>query len=556
MLRCLTVIIVLLALTYTPTASAQSSTLTTRYIIPLNLALDVPAEWRPGSSLERPNRWYYTDDLGAVVLELEPFNTPNSIEQACLEAAEQAGFPSFDIDFYPPEQGRCVTLPLSGSSTEARAVLRLPEGVVRGGARYDALRLSGSAALLSDIVSSARFYDPDEMTAPQVVAASLDLLQGEYLFSSFVTWDDVRRLALDGLTDEDSLETAYDRLDAALRLVGLQGRDNHSQLFRPGVGALSMPLVGLGARYLRDGTVILVYPGSAAEAGGLRVGDRIEAVNGVRLFTLQARIDAGFPSGIGVPYVVEVWRNGAQTTLIVESGGYTDLLPPVINRLPGGMVYIETFGTYGEGVSTDDYNAYLTDAHDRLAQASSGACGYILDVRRNLGGVAFPVLLPMMPLVGDEMFGTAFRPEGSAIFFGRYEAATATISGGAITGSSRLRPARPAVIDTTRPVAVLTSTATASMGEYSAIMLLGDPERPVRIFGQPTAGLLSFLGFYGLPGGGSMWIARTLLTDRSGTTYINGLTPQQLIAVDWTRYAQPSDPVLNAAQNWLRTQGC
>jgi len=200
----------------------------------------------------------------------------------------------------------------------------------------------------------------------------------------------------------------------------------------------------------------------------------------------------------------------------------------------------------------------LTDAHARLSEAFNQAptCGYVLDVRRNTGGVAFPVLLPMMPLVGDVLFGTSYRPEGMAVGFGRYDSVSGQISGGAITGSGRLRPAIPAVIDATLPVAVLTSRATASMGEFSAVMLLGDESRSVRIFGEQTAGLLSFLGFYNLYDGGAIWIARANLTDRIGRTYPDGLIPDQPVVLDWARHDTPSDPALNAALSWLNAQGC
>jgi C-terminal processing protease CtpA/Prc len=405
------------------------------------------------------------------------------------------------------------------------------------------------------VLNGAQF--PEAVSTPLYLSGALDLLQAEYLYSQRVDWARLKAASLSDLPDDASLDLAYERLEAALRAIGVQGRDGHSQLFRPNRVGRVMPLVGSGARYTRDGLVILVYPGSAAERGGVQVGDRIESIDGIGLYTLQSRIDNGLDSGAALPYAVTLWRDGRQQTVFVDFGGYTDLLPPVIQRF-GSMVYIETFGTYGTGIDTPQYLDYLTDAHDRLsAAANAGAtCGYVLDVRRNLGGVAFPVLLPMMPLVGSGLFGTAYRPEGQAVFFGRYDAETARITGGAITGNGRLLPRTPAVLDTSLPVAVLTSSATASMGEYSAVMLLGNPDRSVRIFGERTAGLASFLGFYTLADGGALWIARTLLTDRIGRSYLDGLTPDQPLAVDWARYATPTDPVLVAALGWLRAQGC
>jgi len=497
-------------------ARAQNAPLTTRYIHPLRMSVRLPSDWTPQPTLENGGRVTYAGDSGFVQFALQ---TP------------------------PSEDETAVRIPL-------------PTAIIRGAGRFDSVWLIGTPDQLDTLAATVRF--PDSLTAPQFVEGALDVLQAEYLYSSRVDWATLRQDALIGLADNTPLEIAYDRLETALRQIGTQGGDSHSQLFRPGVGGRAWPLVGLGARYARDGTVILVYPGSAAELGGLQVGDRIDSINGVRLYDLQARLDNGLDDGVSVPYALTVRRQGLIVNLTIESGGYYDLLTPVINRPARGVVYLETFGTYGTGISTDEYNDMLTDAHARLSEAFNQAptCGYVLDVRRNTGGVAFPVLLPMMPLVGDVLFGTSYRPEGMAVGFGRYDSVSGQISGGAITGSGRLRPAIPAVIDATLPVAVLTSRATASMGEFSAVMLLGDESRSVRIFGEQTAGLLSFLGFYNLYDGGAIWIARANLTDRIGRTYPDGLIPDQPVVLDWARHATPSDPALNAALSWLNAQGC
>ncbi len=495
---------------------AQDAPSTTRYIHQLRMSVRLPSDWRPQPALENDGRITY---------------------------AGEAGFVQFALQNPPSDHEAAVRVPLS-------------QAITRGTGRFDAVWVIGSPDQLDSIANSIHF--PESLTAPQFIEGALDLLQAEYLYTSRVDWATLRLDALTGLADNTPLEVAYDRIETTMRRMGTQGGDSHSQLFRPGSGGRVWPLVGLGARYTRDGTVFLVYPNSSAERGGLQIGDRIESINGVRLYDLQARLDNGLDDGVSVPYAVTARRLGQMVSLTIDSGGYYDLLSPVINRPARGVVYLETFGTYGTGIDSREYNDMLTDAHARLSAAVAEAptCGYVLDVRRNSGGVAFPVLLPMMPLVGDSLFGTAYRPEGMYVGFGRYESADAQILGEAITGNGRLRPDVPAVIDATLPVAVLTSRATASMGEFSAVMLLGDDSRSVRIFGEQTAGMLSFLGFYTLYDGGSMWIARTNLTDRNGRTYPDGLIPDQPIVLDWTRHATPSDPALNAALSWLNTQGC
>lgn len=534
--------------------SAQNEPETTRYIHTLRMSVRLPSDWIPSASLERGGRVNFVGSDLSSRIEFEPFSHSGTLESACAEAAEREGADNPEITLLEENRG-CIIIETTPEFSRGLGLIRLRSDIVRGSGRFGYVLMWASADRITSIINSITF--PESLSAPQFVSGALDLLQAEYVYTSKVDWDALKREALTGLADNTDLSIAYDRIETAMRQMGIQGGDSHSQLFRPNIGGRVMPLVGLGARYTRDGTVILVYPNSSAEFGGLQVGDRIESINGVRLFDIQARTDNGLDDGVSVPYAVNVRRNGLTLSLVIDSGGYVDLLPPIINRPTGRLVYIETFGTYGTGINTDDYNEMLTDAHTRLTQAAMGGqtCGYILDVRRNLGGVAFPVLLPMMPLVGEELFGTSYRPEGLYVSFGRYLPERALISG-AITGSGRLRPAVPAVLDTTLPVAVLTSRATASMGEFSAVMLLGDPDRPVRIFGEQTIGLMSFLGFYNLYDGGSMWIARSLLSDRNGRTYLDGLTPDEPVALDWTRHGTLSDPAITAAISWLNTQGC
>lgn len=539
---------------FAPTSAQSEMPDITRYNHALRLSLRLPADWIPHASLERGGRINFRHRETGALIEFEPFAHVGTLEAACAEAADRERVIPTEITTLPDERG-CVMIGQTNDIRRGLALVRLPNPLVRGTGRFGYLILWASADQITPITESITF--PERFSAPQFVAGALDLLQAEYVFTSRVDWDALRAEALTGLADDTDLSVAYDRIETAMRQMGRQGRDNHSQLFRPDIGGRVMPLIGLGARYTRDGTVILVYPGSAAERDGLRVGDRITSINGVRVFDLFTRVEQGLDDGVSLPYTVMIQRDGGSQSLVLSSGGYTDLLPPVINRPTGRLVYIETFGTYGTDISTDAYNRYLTDAHARLsaAAAQEPTCGYILDVRRNLGGVAFPVLLPMMPLVGETLFGTAYRPEGEYVSFGRYDPDQARILG-AVTGSSRLRPQDPVVLDTTRPVAILTSAATASMGEFSAVMLLGDPDRPVRMFGEQTAGLASFLGFYTLFDGGSIWIARTLLTDRNGRAYLTGLTPDEPIALDWTRHGTASDPALNAAISWLSRFAC
>jgi hypothetical protein len=44
------------------------------------------------------------------------------------------------------------------------------------------------------------------------------------------------------------------------------------------------------------------------------------------------------------------------------------------------------------------------------------------------------------------------------------------------------------------------------------------------------------------------------MTDRNGKVYPNGISPDEYVATDWTRYGTADDPALASALAWLRDQ--
>jgi S1-C subfamily serine protease len=94
-----------------------------------------------------------------------------------------------------------------------------------------------------------------------------------------------------------------------------------------GIGGVSQPLPASAARTTgqdRAITVAMISCGSPAQVGGLRVGDRILSLDGVRisdLATLQSLMDE---ARIGRSVAVEVFREDAQWTVVVALGELAD----------------------------------------------------------------------------------------------------------------------------------------------------------------------------------------------------------------------------------------
>jgi hypothetical protein len=111
----------------------------------------------------------------------------------------------------------------------------------------------------------------------------------------------------------------------------------------------------------------------------------------------------------------------------------------------------------------------------------------------------------------------------------------------------RLRRAAP-------PVAVLTGPGTNWTFEAAVIAFRGRPK--ARTFGEPTSG--HPIGFKPkqLPDGAQMDVTTSFTADRTGRVYSGPNVPDQLVAGAATSLPVEQDPVVRAAVEWLRGQGC
>lgn len=198
----------------------------------------------------------------------------------------------------------------------------------------------------------------------------------------------------------------------------------------------------------------------------------------------------------------------------------------------------------------------------------SSPCGWVLDLRRNLGGYTDAMIAGINPIFGNAPAsrtlpgygGDVDRENGRVLWFvnngtaGVYDPdADRTYPFAKASNPYTLK--RPG-----SPVAVLTGPTTASASEAITIGFRGNTAVPSRTFGEPTYGVTTGpFGIYLLPDSGYLNITATIMFDRTGHLYGGKIQPDELVTggpqyETLTPTPSASDPVIAAASAWLRQQ--
>ncbi len=349
-----------------------------------------------------------------------------------------------------------------------------------------------------------------------------------------VDWPKVRAEA-DALRRQGDWTTAGTY--PAIRLVLERLNDSHSHLATPETvrahraGALTTP--GLTV-ISPERVVALVSAGGAAEEAGVKLGDVLEAVNGgvpdrIMDVVLFPRDPNGFDltlrrQGLPEPFTVKV------TPRITPFDQ-----PATVRNLAGGLGYIDVPGLVGNG------GTFALDAVEAIRKTDeSPRCGWVVDLRRNVGGNMWPMLHAVRPILGEATPGYFVSSRGREAFSYFYG-----MGPGAKTLAYALKRTDP-------PVAVLTSRLTVSAGEALTVAFRGRPDS--RSFGEATAGLATSNQSLPMPDGAVLVVTAAYEADRSGRVYEGRILPDEPIAIDWVRIGSEDDPVLRAATSWLAQQ--
>jgi C-terminal processing protease CtpA/Prc len=336
-------------------------------------------------------------------------------------------------------------------------------------------------------------------------------------------WAEAHELAIGARTTADTYP--------AIRLVLTRLGDHHSHLLAPEAARATRT----GSGWTPGLTVVwpervvaLVSPRGPAEVAGIQVGDVVETVNGsspehvagvVSLFGRGPSIDLTLTrAGQMAPFGV---RLTPRLTGIDQ--------PAVVRGMDDGLAYVEIPALVGAG------GTFAADAVAAIGRQDTPArCGWVVDLRRNVGGNMWPMLRAVRPLLG----------EGTPGYFVSGDRRVAWSYKSAVNGPVLKRP--------NPPVAVLTSRLTASSGEALTIAFRGRPL--TRSFGEATGGVPTANESISLVDGALLLLTVASEADRTGRSYDGPIEPDERVAIDWARIGTDDDPVIRVAARWLRQQ--
>jgi carboxyl-terminal processing protease len=227
-------------------------------------------------------------------------------------------------------------------------------------------------------------------------------------------------------------------------------------------------------------------------------------------------------------------------------------------RLPEGHVITVQGRNFGYVVlprcsakDNDGLLLYAADIRRILTDiAAQNPKGWIVDLRGNTGGNMWPMLTGIGPILGDGPAGSFVAADGNVTWFYQ-DGKTGTRNPGGVETVSLTLDEEPALHTTSpAPVAVLVDSSTASSAEAITIAFHGRPD--TRFFGTHTAGKSTAVQPFKLDDGAELYLTTAIDADRSGKSYPDGFTPDQIVSVSGSSMPQENnDVVIQAAQTWL-----
>jgi carboxyl-terminal processing protease len=339
----------------------------------------------------------------------------------------------------------------------------------------------------------------------------------------------------------------YPALEAYLALLG----DGHSALYTPNEARSLLEGKARGFGFTLIDGYMFPFPGSPAEAAGLRDRDRLVGVNGMP-YVKGTRL-SGIPdsSTFDVVRVDPTTSTEATLSFTVDRGDITTSLKPKIRRLTsvsGDDTRLGLVDLPGATGSKADETAFVAAGLEGLRDTDTvPRCGWVLDLRRNSGGFGPTMIAGVAPLYGDGVF--------AGLLDARERVSWLSIKGASVLVDGQLQVAGSTTVKLAipnAPIAVLTGPVTASAAELALVGLTG--RGGVRVFGEPSVGVTS--GNLGrvLPDGSFVAVTNVYDVDRVGHVYDGPLQPDEVVTMDWSRFGLATDPVLASATTWLKHQ--
>lgn len=225
----------------------------------------------------------------------------------------------------------------------------------------------------------------------------------------------------------------------------------------------------------------------------------------------------------------------------LQSGQGMPLVSPSGFRLSGGAGYVVIPAHTG---AQPRQKAYAEAGRKVVAELdAAGVCGWVVDLRGNTGGAMWPMVNTLVGVLGPPPYGAfVFPGAGGRAAWVLKDGEVANERGPPLYGL----PPQPPLKAAAAPMAVLVGPNTGSSGEFTAMAIRGRAR--TRLFGQPTAGLITGNSTQRLPDGAALVISGSWGEDRTGFRDIEKIVPD-------VETASTQDAV-DAALAWLRAEGC
>lgn len=418
--------------------------------------------------------------------------------------------------------------------------------------------------LLGGVVTGAETPAPETVTAENWVRLRDETFEtvwstinAAYYDATFggVDWVAIRdqyRVKLSAVTDQAGLRSLLTAMLAELKRSHFAIMSREAAVFTP-AERVRIGTTGVRVAYVENVVAVTnVLPDSAAARAGLRPGDAIVELDGLKMSGLDRYLrESGIDPARGSLWLVQLAEGrlrgpvGSAISLTVrDPGGETKAVKLVCTAHEG--VWSEPMGDFPSvpvecdvsqiepGIAWLRFNVFARQAMKDIRKLLTGMPadgGLILDLRGNPGGVT--VMAPgISGWLSDHAFslGTMHLRQGHLGF--------------------EVAPQEHAFLG---PVAVLIDRGSASTSE---IMAAGLQEAGrVRVFGENSPGAALPSLFKALPTGDLLQYAIADMQTPTGKLIEgHGVTPDEAVSLSLVDLAAGRDPVIDAATRWLEAQ--
>jgi C-terminal processing protease CtpA/Prc len=199
-----------------------------------------------------------------------------------------------------------------------------------------------------------------------------------------------------------------------------------------------------------------------------------------------------------------------------------------------GYVAVYQFSAQSE----EEMNKYANQVQSLIIDLNTKiSCGWIVDLRENLGGNMYPMIAGLGALIGEGDLGSFKDAKGNLTHWFYRNGA----SGEGNEAAAKVSHPEFLLSPEETPVAVLIGPKTASSGEATALSFRGRPN--TRFFGKPSYGLTTGNAIFPLSDGAMIILTGVVELDRTGKEYGGSIAPD----VD-------TSDAEEAAINWLLEQ--